>query len=99
MMGPVIIHVVMWRVEDPTSERIDHFMMLLGSLEGNVTQLQSIEVGHNKARDSQAFDVVLITRFATWEDLEGYRTDPFHRDVAVQLGAMTAARAVVDFER
>jgi hypothetical protein len=96
-MGDVITHVVMWRVEDPTAERLARFIALLRSLEGNVARLQSIEVGHNELSDPEAFDVVLITRFATGEDLEAYRTDPFHVEVAAQLKAMTAARSVVDF--
>jgi hypothetical protein len=99
MMGPVITHVVMWRVENPTPERVDRFMGLLRSLEGNVTQLQTIEVGHNEVIDPQAFDVVLVTTFASWDDLEAYRIDPFHQGVAAQLRAMTAARSVVDFSR
>ena len=96
-MGSVITHVVMWRVEDPTAERVARFIGLLRSLEGNVPQLQTIEVGRNEGGGPQAFDVLLITRFARWEDFDGYRIHPFHQEVAGQLGAMTAARSVVDF--
>jgi hypothetical protein len=87
----------MWRLQDPTPERLARFTGLLRSLEGNVPSLQEIEVGLNGLDDPNAFDVVLITRFASPADVDAYRAHPFHQGVAAELGAMTRERSVVDF--
>jgi hypothetical protein len=87
----------MWRVEDPTPERLERFTGLLRSLDGKVPSLLEIEVGVNWLDDRDAHDVVLVTRFASRADADAYRVHPFHQEVAGQLKAMTAARSVVDF--
>lgn len=88
----------MWRLSDRSPEGIDEFTGLLRSLEGNVPSLQAIEVGVNWLDDPQADDVVLISRFASRDDLEAYRVHPFHRDVAGRLAKMASTRTVVDFD-
>jgi hypothetical protein len=87
----------MWRLSDRSPDRIEEFTGLLRSLEGNVPSLEAIEVGVNWLDDPQAFDIVLITRFASRQDAEAYRAHPFHRGVAGRLAAMASTRSVVDF--
>ena len=87
----------MWRLRDPTPERIERFSGLLRSLDGNVPYLQELEVGLNWLDDTEAYDVVLITRFASRADADAYRAHPFHQGVAAELKAMAEARSVVDF--
>jgi hypothetical protein len=94
----MVTHVVMWRLEEPTPERVERFTSLLRSLEGEVPGLLRIEVGVNWLEDPNAFDVVLITRFATRADVDAYRLHPFHVAVAAELKTMAAARSVVDFD-
>lgn len=87
----------MWRLHDPSPARVARLTGLLRSLERNVPTLSAIEVGVNAVAGADARDVVLIARFERWEDLEAYRSHPFHLDVATEIASLTDSRAYVDF--
>ncbi|MFP4509336.1 MAG: Dabb family protein [Spirochaetaceae bacterium] len=98
----MITHVVMWTVkEDGFSGKEEASRALKAKLEtmyGTVSHFVSLEVGLNQAEGAAACDVVLITRHRDAEQLERYRVDPVHKEVAAWIGEHTASRAVVDFE-
>ncbi len=98
----MVTHVVMWKVkEDGFSGKDEAAQALKAKLEtmyGAVPHFVSLEVGLNRAEGDAACDVVLITRHTDMAQLERYRVDPVHTDVAAWIGAHTSARSVVDFE-
>ena len=100
MSGPVR-HVVMWRLRGETpQERAaarlkvkDAFEGLRGRIEG----LQAIEVGVDVSNVDYACDVVLVSEFATAEQLERYATHPEHLRVRKELGDLRIERRQVDY--
>jgi len=68
------------------------------TMKGKVASLQEIEAGVDYTRSERSFELGLITRHASREDLEAYRVDPVHLEVAKFIQAHTTGAASVDFE-
>lgn len=98
----MISHVVMWKLAGSDAAEkaaaADKILAALRSLEGKIPGLVKLEVGSNKPQTPTSWDLVLLTRHASWEDLEAYRVHPDHLKVAEIVGKNTVDRAVVDFE-
>jgi hypothetical protein len=100
MSGPVR-HVVMWRLRGETPEERaaarrkvkDAFEGLRGQIDG----LRAIEVGMDISNVDYACDVVLVSEFATAEQLERYATHPAHLRVRKELGDLRIERHQVDY--
>lgn len=98
----MVTHVVMWTVrhKDGKSreEVAGQLKETIESMRGRVPHFESLEVGVNRAASDAACDAVLITRHSDWGQLNAYRDDPVHREVAAFVADHTDSRAVVDFE-
>ena len=92
----MIKHVVMWKFLPGKEQEMGRFLDGLRSLYGGIPQIQSQEVGVNCLPDG--FDAVLISTFASKEDLDAYKTDPRHVEVSSLCKAIRSQRAAVDFE-
>lgn len=94
----------MWTLKDHaegnTKEKnAELFSQKLLELQSVVPCLQAIEVGINNSELYPAnYDVVLITEFATWQDLQDYAVHPEHVKVVEFAKKIVASRAAVDFE-
>ena len=71
---------------------------MLQALPAQVPQLKELETGLDFSNSPASFDVGLVTRFASKEDLETYRIHPEHQKVVDFVQQTTASRAVVDYE-
>ena len=96
----MIRHIFMWQ----TTESADNSAVidLLAQLSDHLSMIRSWELGGHSGEpndNGDPWDGVLITDFATWDDLEAYSTDPFHEKIVQQLLPMMRSRAVVDFVR
>ena len=68
------------------------------SLTQTIDVLASIEVGINQQESPRSADLVLITTFKTWQDLEVYRVHPDHQKVVSVIKSYTERSVVVDYE-
>ena len=79
-------------------ENRENLIALLNQLPSKIPELVELEVGTDFSRSPASFDIGLITRFRTREDLETYRVHPEHLKVVEVIKKITSERAVVDFE-
>lgn len=91
----MVTHVVLFRFPDGAD--VDGVVARLRSMDGNVPTLRHLEVGRDENRSDRAWDVCLVTRFDSKDDLDAYQADPFHREVAAFIGAQNGESAVVDW--
>ncbi len=68
------------------------------SMQGQIPQLQDIEVGIDFSRTPRSYDLALVTTFNTKEDLESYRVHPYHQEIVAWLKANNTETKVVDYE-
>ena len=92
----MIRHIVMWKFRPGTEAEQAQFLEGLRALQGVVPQLLASEVAVNVGRDN--YDAVLVSEFATLEDLETYKNDPRHKMVSALCKSIREDRVAVDYE-
>jgi hypothetical protein len=92
-------HIVFFKLENPSDENIQKAKDILTSMEGNIPVLRSLEVGVDVVHSQRSFDIALITRFDSKEDMDEYQIHSYHvNEVLKNLRPMLKASAAVDYE-
>jgi hypothetical protein len=95
----MVTHVVLIKLKDRSPEGVSTTAAVLESMRGRVPALGDLELGVDRGGDPRAYDIALVTRFASWDDLEAYRVDPHHKGVVLpHLAAAVESSVVVDYE-
>lgn len=93
----MVTHVVMLNAKDKSA--IPEIAGLIKAMEGNIPELKGIEVGINAISAERNFDVILIARFDSWEDLDKYQVSEYHVEhVLKYLKELTVKSVACDFE-
>jgi len=98
----MIAHIVMWRIAAAAGKSKEENAQLvrqkLTPLPEIIPEIKEYEIGLNETDSAAAFDVVLISRFQSWDDLQIYRQHPEHQRVAGFIASVRSETAVVDYE-
>lgn len=99
----MVKHIVMWRLEDfakggTKSENIMKIKQGLEMLPGKIPEIKNYRVGVNEVKSERAADLLLISGFDSWADLDKYRTHPEHLKIADLIKKLVSESRVVDFE-
>lgn len=80
-------------------ENVEITKNMLEALPEKITWIKASTVALNsKAADGSNWDLILISDFDSFEDLERYRVHPDHVAVGTFMRPVREARACVDFE-
>lgn len=98
----MITHLVFFKMKASSEEGKEaanrhELVAKLRGLRDVIPQIIELEAGEDISRSSASYDVGLLTRFASLEDLEAYRVHPAHVKVVEFIQETCDARAVVDF--
>lgn len=96
-------HIVMWKFKDEAEghSKAENCVLVkkqLEALPALIPVIRSLEVGINVVPATMAWDMVLVTEFASKEDLDLYAMHPEHVKVSEYVGKVRTDRAVVDYE-
>jgi hypothetical protein len=99
----MINHIVMLRIKDfaegkSKKENLEYMKTLLYSLKEKISGILDLEVGINYKQHEPAFDLALIVKFDSKQDLENYIVHPEHKKIAEYIHKVRTDRAVVDYE-
>lgn len=95
----MVTHIVLFKLSNPTSEGIAAVRDKLLSMEGRVPQLRHLEAGVDVLRTERSYDVALITRFDSLDDLQAYQVHPYHAGEVIPLMKSVCSSIVaVDYE-
>ena len=92
----MIKHIVMWKFKENTEKEMDEFLEGLKSLENQIPEIKSMQVGKNI--DNDEYDAILISEFESVEDMNKYKTDPRHVKVSNMCKEIRTKRTAFDFE-
>ncbi len=92
----MIRHIVMWKFRPGTEAEQEQFLNGLRGLQGVIPQLLRSEVAKNVGTDN--YDAVLVSDFASLEDLAVYKADPRHQAVSALCKSIRVDRVAVDYE-
>ena len=94
----MISHVVIFKFSDPYSQEVENVYKKLQSLSGKVPQLRQLEVGRNIVQSKRAYDLALVAKFDSLQDLEAYEIHPYHKEVARYVRSIAFNIISVDYE-
>ena len=91
-------HVVMWKFNDDVIDSDKTKMVkLLLNLKKVISELIEIEVSLNSSNSVFSYDIILISKFASFKDYEIYAEDKNHKGVVNFINSITDQKAVIDF--
>lgn len=95
----MITHIVFFKLTNPANETAAIVRDKLLSMEGKIPQLRHLEAGIDVIRSERSYDVALVTRFDTLDDLQAYQVHPYHAGEVVPLMKSVCSSIVaVDYE-
>jgi hypothetical protein len=95
----MIVHIVLFKLKEPTTENVTLVRDTLLSMDGKIPMLRQLEVGVDIIRSERSYDVALYTRFDSMEDLQAYQVYPYHANEVVPImKANCAAIVAADYE-
>lgn len=92
----MITHIVFFKFKDPSAITVTRDKLL--ALKGKVPQLRHLEVGVDVIRSERSYDLALISKFATLDDLQAYQVHPDHQEVVKYLSGVKESIVAVDYE-
>ena len=99
----MVKHIVTWRLKDSAcgNDKATNARLMrekLEALRGQIPGLLHLEVGLDFSATETSADVVLVTEFATREDLTAYQVHPAHKAVGIFVREVVSERRFVDYE-
>jgi len=95
----MITHIVLFKLKDRTPEGITAVREKLLSMQGKIDQLRHLEAGADVIRSERSYDVALLTRFDSLEDLQTYQIHPYHAGEVIPLmKSLCSSIVAVDYE-
>lgn len=95
----MITHVVLFKLKDRSPEAIQETADVLRNMEGKIDVLRHIEVGLDVLHLERSYDIALITKFDSLDDLKAYDVHPVHEGVKAHMKKVLDGTSVcVDFE-
>ncbi len=95
----MITHLVFFKLTDPSAENLSATRAKLLSMEGQISLLRHLEAGVDVIRSERSYDVALITRFDSMEDLQAYQVHPYHAgEVVPFMKSVCSSILAVDYE-
>jgi hypothetical protein len=79
----MITHVVLFKLNAVSSEKLVEMKALLESMKDNILFLRHLEVGVDLVHSERSHDIALITKFDSLDDLQAYQIHPYHADIVV----------------
>jgi hypothetical protein len=67
-------------------------------MKGNIPQLRHLEVGIDVLHSDRSYDLALVTKFDSLEELKNYQAHPFHVEVLKYMTSVRESSITVDYE-
>jgi Stress responsive A/B Barrel Domain len=95
----MLTHVVLFKLKDRSPEAVKVTHDVLANMEGKIPQLLHIEVGTDILHTERSYDLALITKFNSVEDMQAYQVHPVHVEVGKHIKSVVDGTSIsVDFE-
>lgn len=79
-------------------EKAEKMKAAFSPLKSEIEIVQSYEFEINSRKTDYSYDIVIISEYKTWEDLDTYIKHPEHQKAIILCNDITKEKAVVDYE-
>jgi len=94
----MITHLVFFKLADATADNLAATRAKLLGMQGEIPLLRHLEAGIDIIRSERSYDIALITKFDTLDDLQAYQVHPYHAgEVIPYMKAVCSSIVAVDF--
>lgn len=91
-------HIVFFKLKN-REKYIKEGEAILRSIDGNIDFIRALKVGVDVVHSDRAYDLALMIKFDSLEDMERYQIHPYHvNDVKGKMQHMVESSVSVDFE-
>jgi hypothetical protein len=94
----MLTHIVLFKLKDRSRGSVEKAMDVLLGMKGSIPQLRHLEVGSDVLHSQRSFDIALVTKFDSMEDLDAYQKHPVHVEVAKYMTSVRKYSVSVDYE-
>jgi Stress responsive A/B Barrel Domain len=94
----MITHIALFKLVHTNPETVEEAKKVLAGLAGKIPQFRHFEVGANIFESYRSYDLALMARFDSVEDLEAYQRHPAYVEVVKYLQGVRQAVVTVDYE-
>lgn len=94
----MITHIVFFKLVDQSKENIEKTQNVLLGMEGKIPVLRHLEVGIDVVRSERSYDLALITKFDSLDDLQSYQIHPVHQEIIKFINSVKDTSISIDYE-
>jgi hypothetical protein len=94
----MITHIVLFKLLDCTPEKAEAARQVLNGMSGKIPELRHLEVGVNVVHSDRSYDLALLARFGSLDDLKTYQEHPVHVEVVKYMQGVRQSAIAVDYE-
>jgi hypothetical protein len=94
----MITHIALIKLVHANAETIEEARKILLGLEGKIPQLRHLEIGVDLVQSYRSYDLSLVAKFDSLEDLQTYNNHPVHVEVVKKLQGVRKSTITVDYE-
>jgi hypothetical protein len=88
----------LFKLKDKNAENLEKAVDLLRSMKSKIQELKEIEVGIDITNSNRSYDIALLTKFDSVEDLKAYQINSLHVEVAEYMISAGESIVAVDYE-
>ena len=94
----MITHIVFFKLSDATVDNLTATQGKLLSMQGKIPVLRHLEAGIDVIRSERSYDIALVTKFDSLDDLQAYQIHPYHAgEVVPHMKAVCSSIISVDY--
>lgn len=94
----MIMHIVFFKLKDRSPENIQRTKDKLDSMQGKISVVRHLEVGIDVVKSERSYDLALLAKFDSLEDLQTYQVHPVHQEIIEFINTVKESTLAVDYE-
>ena len=92
----MITHIVLFKLIDRRNAQKARDVLL--GMKGRIPQLRHLEAGIDVLHSERSYDLALVTKFDSMEEMRAYQAHPVHVEVLKYMTSVRVSSVTVDYE-
>ena len=93
-----LTHIVLFKLKDRSPRNVENAREVMMSMKGKIPQLRHLEVGIDILHSERSYDLALMTKFDSLEEMQNYQAHPVHVEVSKYMTSVRESAITVDYE-
>lgn len=94
----MLTHIVLFKLIDRSPENVEKARGVLMSMEGKIPLLRHLEVGVDVLHSERSYDLALVTKFDSLDNMQSYQVHPVHVEISNYMKSVRESSITLDYE-